>query len=185
MAKLILWRRRGVCMPSDCLVREGSPVHEHYLTHQDVDLFGPGVCSGCGKYGFHPACEARAVERVRAFDEAKRRLLEQHALHGTYGIVGAASRQSYDCALAALSAYLERPLDGNPEHAVEGAGWWFIAEGWIGMLGFIVEKEGATIYPLVSGLAGRYRLPNASADWCAIVAYVNGRVEAVERSTNT
>lgn len=152
-------------------------MHEHYLTHQDVDLFGPGICSGCGKHGFHPACEARAVERLRAFDEAKRQLLEQHALHGKKGVVGAASRQSYDCALAALSAYLERPLDG--------AGWWFIAEGWIGMIGYIVEKEGATIYPLGSGLAARYCLPNASADWRAIVAYLNGEVEAAERSTNT
>lgn len=118
---------------------------------------------------------------MREFDENERRLLEQHALHGAYGVAGAAARQSYDSALAALSAYLERPLDCDLDHAIEGAGWWFIPEGWIGMLGFVVEKEGATIYPLGSGLAARNRLPNASALWCAIDAYLHGQVEAVNR----
>ncbi|NIA00225.1 hypothetical protein [Massilia sp. CCM 8734] len=86
-----------------------KPLNEQYLTQGDDDLFGPGVCSACGKHGFHLACEAWVVELVRRFAENDRLLLGKHALHRAYGVAGRASRQCLDRVVAALAAYLKCP----------------------------------------------------------------------------
>lgn len=160
------------------------PVQDTWRTHSEDGIFGPGICELCGTYGFHPACEARAVEIGRQFAEHDRLYLQTYALHGRYGSAGEASRHSLAQACQVLAAYLQRPVEQDLDRAIEGDGWWFIPEGWIGMIGFIVEKEGDAIYPLGSGLAGRCKLPYARSSWCGIDAYLNGQVEAVGRSTD-
>lgn len=142
-------------------------------------LFGDGICEICGRTGTHPACLARALEVSRQFRECDARLLKQYALHGVYGVAGPESRASFDLAVDALQRYLGRPLQCKLDQAIEGARWWFIPEGWIGMIGFIVEKDSQTLYPLGSGLVGRSKLLWTPAHWCAIVEYLGGHIEPV------
>lgn len=151
---------------------------ERYLREVEAcGLFGEGICEICGKKGSHPECEARMVEAERKIKERDADLLEQHSLFGAYGIVGPDSQKSFVLSVSALQGYLRRPLECDLSCAIEASEWWYIPEGWFGMIGFIVEKSSFTIYPLGSGLVGRCNLEFTSAHWCGIIAYLEGHVE--------
>ncbi|MDM5178965.1 hypothetical protein PO883_17325 [Massilia sp. DJPM01] len=144
-----------------------------------VDECG-GICEICGKRGYHAACAAHALQAERQFHENDTRQLQQYAVHQVRGAVGPQSQASLDRAVAALAAYLKRPLECDLGNAIEGDSWWFIPEGWIGMIGFIVEKRSSTIYALGSGLVAWSKLPHTGSDWCGIFSYLNGKVNAVD-----
>ncbi|NHZ80202.1 hypothetical protein F2P44_13085 [Massilia sp. CCM 8695] len=146
----------------------------------ECGLFGEGNCEICGKRGYHEVCAARVLQIERQFLENHVRLLQQHAVHGALGAAGPQSQASLDRAVAALTAYLKRPLECDLGNAIEGDSWWFIPEGWIGMIGFIVEKRSSTIYALGSGLVAWSKLQYTNSDWCGILSYLNGKVDAVD-----
>jgi len=71
-----------------------------------------------------------------------------------------------------------RTLDASVKRSLQGRGWWYIAERWVGMLGFVVEVESSTIFPLGSGLEALYGR-SGHAPWGAIEAYLSRKVEGV------
>ncbi|MBR7632272.1 hypothetical protein [Janthinobacterium lividum] len=146
-------------------------------------LFGEGVCEICGMQGAHPACEKRAIEADRKVQQRESEFLERYSLHGRRGSVGHYSKDSLDQAVRALQRHLGRPVECDLSYSIEGDSWWFIPEGWIGIIGFIVEKQCLTIFPLGSGLVGRSKLSFTPSAWCGITAYLAGQVEPVGRST--
>jgi hypothetical protein len=142
------------------------------------ELFPDGVCELCGRSGRHPACEERALELQREFDRIDAEMLRQHALFGARGLCSNASSDSFAAARRQLVAYLQRPLDLDPGRAIEGDTWWFLPEGWIGMIGFIVEKATGAVLPLGSGVLGLHRGPRMGADWIAIQYYLSWQAAA-------
>ena len=137
------------------------------------------ICEICGKKGRHEPCSSAldaAKRRRRELDQA---MLAMYAAHGSFGLCSEMSRNSYLRARELLETHLKRSLQSLPEQALEGHGWWFIPEGWIGMLGFVVEVQSSTIYPLGSGLLALYGRNGYQAPWGAIEAYLDGKVEPV------
>lgn len=144
-----------------------------------IPLFGPGICESCGKPGQHDVCEARKIDIARRFRDTDLLLLQQHAVQNAYGIAPA-SRASFERAAEALQAYLRQPLRYNAQRVIEGDSWWFIDEGWIGVIGFVVEKRGGALFAL--GSARPVACTYSCAHWDGILAYLAGRVEAVSCS---
>ena len=143
-------------------------------------LFPTGVCEICGKSGQHPDCEARA--RRALYDQlvADAAMLRKHSLHGARGICSSDSLLSLDAAERRLLEYLRRPLEFDPHSLIEAEHWWFIPEGWIGKLGFIVEKQSGKVFPLGSGLAWPGDDATPGGDWSAITRYLQGQVEPTD-----
>ena len=137
------------------------------------------VCEVCGKRGWHEPCSSisAAVElRDRELDEA---MLAKHSKHGAFGLTSQESQDAYDRAKQLLEAHLGRVLQAPAERSLEGRGWWFVPEGWVGMLGFVVEVESNTIFPLGSGLLALYGHNGYRAPWGAIEAYLDHGVEGI------
>lgn len=145
----------------------------------DTPLFGPGICNTCGRPGEHEACKRRVEELVRLCREKEAYMFRRYTVHRCKGAVTAELARSLAQAVATLQRYLNRDLDCDLAQAIEGDDWWYLPEGWIGMIGFIVEKRSQAIYPLGSGLAGRCREPHLYAYWCGILAYLDGIAEPV------
>ena len=141
-----------------------------------MEIIGPYVCEYCGSKGFHPQCELAMAESHRRFQEMDADYLQRYSLHGSYGIVGEESVQTYEQARTALENHLLRPLECGVDRTIEGKNWWFFPEGWIGVIGFIVEKDSNCVIALGSGLVGLSGLANTPGHWCGIVEYVAGRV---------
>ena len=156
-------------------------VDQRYIQSvEEMGLFGEGICEVCGKRGFHAECDAKVVDLEREYREHDGELLKAHARYGAYGIIGPDSVATYNRAREVLQRYLGRELESSAEEAIEGNSWWYFAEGWIGMIGFVVEKDGAAIFPLGSGLSARCRRPHTPANWSGILAYLAGAVAAGE-----
>ncbi len=139
-------------------------------------MHGEGICEVCGKRGLHAACDAKVLDIERQYRENGAALLKEHARYGSYGIIGPDSLGTYNRAKVVLQRYLGRELESSAEQAIEGNSWWYFSEGWIGMIGFIVEKDGAAIFPLGSGLLARCPRPHTPANWCGILAHLAGAV---------
>jgi hypothetical protein len=144
-----------------------------------MKLFPPGICEYCGRSGEHSECEQAVAEAVLRYQKADEELLRKYAEHGAYGVHGTKSAESFAQACASLEGYLGRPLAFDRASAIEASSWWFLPEGWIGMIGFIVEKGTGLVYPLGSGLGSRTSLPDVGARWSAILEYVSGHVQPV------
>lgn len=145
-----------------------------------MKLFPSGICEYCGRSGEHPECEQAVAEAVLRHQKADAELLRKYAEHGAYGIHGPKSTESFTRACASLESYLGRPLSFDCASALEANNWWFLPEKWIGMIGFVVEKETGLVYPLGSGLASLAILPNVGAHWSAILEYVSGHLRPVQ-----
>jgi hypothetical protein len=137
------------------------------------------ICEICGKRGWHEPCSRAAAEAQRRGEEADKAMLAKHAKHGAFGLQSTASGESYEKAKDLLETFLGRPVRAPAKRSLEGNGWWFIPEGWIGMLGFVVEVESRTVFPLGSGLQALYGNAGNLAPWGVIEAYLSGEVEGV------
>jgi hypothetical protein len=147
----------------------------------EMGLFGEGICHICGKPGYHEACEKRELEIAKKFKNNDQLFIKRYAVHNKYGVTES-SKSSYHNAFSILDSFLSRQdLKFEKDQVVEGDRWWFFPNDWIGLIGFIVEKETGKIYPLGSGLAGydkKYHF--VPAHWVAIDKYLNGSVESVK-----
>lgn len=146
-----------------------------------MKLFNAGICEYCGRTGEHPECERAAMEAELRYKRADAEQLQTHSRFGSYGVRGPESEKSFRLACAVLEGYLERPAAFDPDRAIEGDCWWFLPEGWIGMIGFVVEKQTSRLFPLGSGLASWGGAPHAGAVWAAIHQYLSGNVQPVNR----
>lgn len=141
-----------------------------------MNLFPDEMCEYCGRKGRHHACEQAVAESARLYREADAAFLRQYAAR--YGVHGPSSEQSFSRACAVLAAFLGRDLECEREQAIEGKTWWFLPERWIGIIGFIVEKESERVFMLGSGLASLSQLKNAYSHWHGIDAYLSGKIQA-------
>lgn len=146
-----------------------------------MKLFSHGICEYCGCSGEHPECEQAVAEAVLRHQKADVELLQRYATHGAYGVHGRKSEESFAQACAVLKSHLGKPLSFDRASALEASGWWFLPEGWIGMIGFIVENGTGLVYPLGSGLASRNIQPDVGASWSAILEYLSGNVRPDQR----
>jgi hypothetical protein len=140
------------------------------------EIFPPGACPYCGRSGQHPQCETKAIELDRRYRETDEEHLRKYSVHGLYGVVGPDSEQSFARAFQLLERHLRRLPTFDRASAIEGGEWWFLPEGWIGMIGFIVEKRTDRIFALGSGLGSWRPQADSYAHWCAIHAYLSGHV---------
>jgi hypothetical protein len=137
-----------------------------------MKLFSAGICEYCGRRGEHPECERAVAEAVLRYQKADAALLLRYAAFGEYG-VRPESEQSFTQACAVLEGYLGRPPSFDRSRSLEANSWWFLPEGWIGMIGFIVEKGTDLLYPLGSGLASRGNLPPGGHPKCSTYGHPN------------
>jgi hypothetical protein len=144
----------------------------------EIGLFGEGVCHMCGKPGYHEVCEAHEKEIEDKYKENDLLYLKIYAVNGQYGI---SNNSSYQLALKTLKEFLDQPPVFDKEYVIEGDTWWYFPNGWIGVIGFIIEKNSSSIYLLGSGWGGirdeKYK--SVPAHWVAIEAYINGQIEPV------
>ena len=142
-------------------------------------LFAEEACQICGigTDGMHPACAAGARAMAADFEADNQAMLQKHALFQARGIQSDTSRESLARAVACLTRYLKQTPDFDSGKLIEGDDWWFIPHGWIGVMGFVVEKSTQKIFILGSGLAStsvrRYSC------WSGIEAYLAGGVKPV------
>ena len=136
------------------------------------------ICEYCGKYGWHEPCRAALAAAGRRGRELDKAMLAKHAKHGVFGLASQESQASYGRAKQLLETYLSRTLNASVKRSLQGHGWWYIPEGWVGMLGFVVEVESSTIFPLGSGLGALYGR-GGHAPWGAIEAYLSRKVEGI------
>ena len=141
-----------------------------------MKLFPVGYCEICGLSGVHPDCERKAAESELLYRTVDAELLQRYSVAGCYGPSTFASSESLAEASSALRAHLDRDLCYDPSQAVEGHDWWFIPEGWIGVIGFIVQKSDGKIFCLGSGLVGLKSDSSLYAHWAGIDAYFHGGV---------
>jgi hypothetical protein len=73
-------------------------------------------------------------------------------MFGVIGVNSEASQGEWVDAKHLSENYLNREISSDENSVLQGSGWWFIPEGWIGMLGFVVEVQSCTVFPLGSGL---------------------------------
>lgn len=141
-----------------------------YIEEVDAEnLFGSGICA-CGKPGYHIECQQRLSKILNESDSFDRSCIEKYSLTGEYGVVDS-SRDSFNYACKYLSSTLKLTLDYDEADVVEGDTWWFIPHGWIGVLGFIVEKDTGEIYVVGSATSEDYR---GAAFWYGIDQYISG-----------
>jgi len=137
------------------------------------------ICEICGMRGWHEPCNTALAAAELCQRELDQMMLAKYAKYGGLGLQSEQSRESYARVRMKLEAYLKRPLESAAEFALEGNGWWFIPEGWIGMLGYVIETESEALYPLGSGLHALYGRSGYHVPWGAIDAYLDGRIEPV------
>ena len=149
-----------------------------------MGIFGEGVCHVCGELGYHDECDIRELEiesKIRYIDKL---YVGKYAVNRQYGILDN-NTDAYTKALKSLDSFLNQDPDFDESRVIEGDSWWFFPNSWIGIIGFIIEKETGSIFPLGSGLAGysgQYKY--VPAHWVAIEKYLNGEVEQVKKKTN-
>lgn len=73
--------------------------------------------------------------------------IKKYAVHHQYGVVES-SKPSYNKALSILDPFLSQDPDFDEDKVVEGNKWWFFPNGWIGVIGYIIEKETGRVFRL-------------------------------------
>lgn len=142
-------------------------------------LYAEDACQICGTgiTGTHPECEARALAIEAEFKADDQEMLKECARFCAYGIHSDDSRESLARAIASLTRYLGYAPEFDEEELIEGDDWWFVSHGWIGVIGFVVEKSTDRIFSIGSGLGAisqrRY------VRWVGIDAYLAGRLKPV------
>jgi len=121
-------------------------------------------CGFCGRYGVHPECR----EQVNKIWADKRDLLRQFTIEGRFGPVSSEPEMTLEDAVFRLRKHLGHEPEFDVTQVMENRNWWLIPHGWIGMLGFIVDKHTGRIAALGSGWG---ELLNA------IKAYEAGHIE--------
>lgn len=124
------------------------------------------VCEFCGRKGVHPECR----EQVNKIWAARQILLRRFTIDGRFGPVTKDPEMTLADAVFILTKHLGYQPEFDVTQVIENKNWWLIPHGWIGMLGFIVEKRNRRITELGSGLGGLLE---------AIQAYESGVVEPV------
>jgi len=140
---------------------------------------GNGICELCGTRGLHADCARKLVIHRQQAAARSERYVRQYAVHGVCGAVGHESQQSFEQVSFALEKRLQRKLTSDPALAIEGDNWWYIPEGSIGVIGFIVEKRDLGIFLLGSALVARSELIDTSSAWCGILAYLRAEAERI------
>lgn len=140
-------------------------------------LYGNGICEICGKKGMHSHCNAFTIEGRCKVDENDRKYLRKYAVNGGFGAIGADSQASLEHAISVLEKRLGRELECDPGRSIEGDTWWYLPEGWSGVIGFIVEKRSSQIFVLGSGVMARSDLTYTDSAWCGILEYLKGNAE--------
>ena len=107
----------------------------------------PPVCGHCGRSGIHPECREE-MKRLRA---GKRFSLRQFSIDGRFGPVSTDPEMTLEDAVYRLKEHLGHEPEFDVTEVIENRNWWLIPHGWIGMLGFIVEKHTGRIAELGSG----------------------------------
>jgi hypothetical protein len=59
-------------------------------------------------------------------------MVKKYGAFGAFGLNSEASRDEYIRSRDLLAHYLKRPVKADFADVLEGKGWWFIPEGWIG-----------------------------------------------------
>ena len=139
-------------------------------------IYNGDVCSMCGKSGDlpHPDCENEA--RLLAI-ENRTKMIEMANKYGigkTFGPSNLDSRMDLNEAINVLAQYLDHKPTFEIDQVLENENWFFIPHGWIGVLGFIVEKESKKVFCLGSGLR---------TAWNAIESYVDGKVDPIGKES--
>ena len=140
------------------------------------------VCEVCGKRGIHPECEKRSYEAQLQREARCSALAAELAPQGGYGTPSPEAQASLSIALGHLQHYLGFSPEAEREQAIQGEGWWFIPAASIGTIGFIVEAQSGSVFPLVSGLVALHASEAWPAPWCAIREYLSGKVVAAGSS---
>jgi hypothetical protein len=148
----------------------------------DMGLFGKGVCHVCGEPGYHDACDQREFDIENEYRKKDDIFLKRYSVHDCFG-VHESSRNSYKSALEALSSFLSQPPDFDETRVIEGHNWWYFPNGWIGVMGFIVEKGNNNIYSLGSGLSNLHfrekEYEFVAGCWVGIEKYLSGELDPV------
>lgn len=98
----------------------------------------------CGRPGYHIDCQRKMSAIEDRFDKSDRILLKKYAVNGEYGVNG--NFDEFNIVCEKLANHLRQKLDFDKSKVIENEHWWFIPHGWIGVLGFIVEKTSDEIY---------------------------------------
>ena len=140
------------------------------------NIYNDDVCGICGKSGDipHTDCENKAQELAADYREKMMVMAKAYGISQTFGPSNLDSRMTLDDAVDILSQYLDHELTFDIQRVLENENWWYIPHGWVGVLGFIVEKDSKRIFCLGSGLR---------TEWNAIESYLNGEVEPVVKKT--
>lgn len=151
----------------------------------EVGLFDAGICHICGEPGYHDTCDQKELDIENEYRKNDVAFLARYSLHDSFGVQDS-SRCSFNKALDTLRSFLAQPPDFDEARVIEGAEWWFFPNGWIGIIGFIVEKDTNNIYPLGSGLANIHfrnkEYEFVPGYWVGIEQYLSGRLEPVVKS---
>lgn len=152
-----------------------------YWYKQEVDednIFGAGVCS-CGKAGYHIECQQKISATKARFKESDKYLLKKYSVNGEYGVLKQ-SINEFNAVCEKLANHLHQELDFDVSKVIENENWWFVPHGWIGVLGFIVEKASDEIY-----VVGSRTNPDleAYAYWHGIEWYSAGNGKLYKKCT--
>jgi|TARA_B100000745_G_scaffold77308_1_gene46863 hypothetical protein len=156
-----------------------SSIEDWYRKEVDEDdVFGAGICS-CAQPGYHIECQWRILAIRAKFEESDKKLLKKYAVSEHYG-VSKNNQEEFKLACKKLAERLQQKLEFDETKVIENESWWFIPHGWIGVLGFIVEKESDDIYIIGSRTEPEF---DAYAYWHGIEWYSSGHGELYEAQT--
>ena len=163
-----------------------------YLRASECDLTkNQEDCCICYKPGRHQECSDIYVKREAQIKKdieknKERELKADIEFLAKYSITGAyidetKLNQSYD----KIKKYLNSKVGVSGHHYYEGKGfendeWWYLPYGFIGCVGYIVEKDSLKIFCLGSGYAMKRvnEINGANLLWGGVLAYVDGEVDA-------
>ncbi len=132
-----------------------------------------GVCGMCGKTAETPHldCEKKADELAIDYKNKMIKMAQTYGINKTFGPSHLGNKMTLDEAENILSNYLDHKPSYDIDEVLENENWWFIPHEWIGVLGFIVEKESKKVFCLGSGL---------HSIWNAVMQYMDGKVEPIK-----
>lgn len=150
------------------------------LSREDEFINPNGVCIICGSAGLHRECEKKFLlerddrnkdieKRVEANNVRERELLEIYSIDGKYGPSNKHSVLNYGDAKKLVEKYDGFTHSYNESIVIENSDWWFIPYFFIGMRGYIIEKESRSVFPIGSGLGSH---------WDGIELYTKGELPA-------
>lgn len=148
-----------------------------YIIRSRVDeLVNPkGVCWVCHEDGLHQICsdtfekerderKFETQEKVRLYEEKK---LKVYSITGAFGLRDNASRITYEKARFLVESIVDGKHAYDESKIVEGKSFWFVPYFFIGLTGYIVDKNSSKVFALGSGLGDM---------WVGIEMYLNGKL---------